>query len=167
MSKICDLAPVEPIVRYKHEAPGDLLHIDTKKLGRIVRPSHRVTVNRRDAVDGAGGTPFVAIDDHAKRAFIAMRSEEKQAQAVLFLNNAVALLRALGHYSEAPADGQRCRVLFPRLPRGLRRVGDQAKLYATLPIADQRQSRAVHSVCATRMGIRLDLPALPSTNGMP
>lgn len=54
MSKLSDLKPVEAVVRYEHEAPGDLLHIDTKKLGRIVRPSHRVTSNRRDSVDGAG-----------------------------------------------------------------------------------------------------------------
>ena len=38
LSKLSDLRPVEPVQRYEHEAPGDLLHIDTKKLGRIVRP---------------------------------------------------------------------------------------------------------------------------------
>jgi transposase-like protein len=54
LSKLSDLAPAEPVVRYEHEQPGDLLHIDTKKLGRIERPSHRVTGNRRDSVDGAG-----------------------------------------------------------------------------------------------------------------
>jgi hypothetical protein len=40
-------------VRYEHAAPGDLLHIDTKKLGRIERRSHRVTGDRRDSVEGA------------------------------------------------------------------------------------------------------------------
>ncbi|MBF2945792.1 LacI family DNA-binding transcriptional regulator, partial [Pseudomonas aeruginosa] len=33
MSRLSDLEPVEAVVRYEHEAPGDLLHIDTKKLG--------------------------------------------------------------------------------------------------------------------------------------
>ena len=89
LPKLSDLEPAEPVVRYEHEAP-DLLHIDTKKLGRIVRPSHRVTDNRRDSVDGAGWeTLFVAIDDHARLAFTAMHPDEKQAQAVLFLRNAV------------------------------------------------------------------------------
>jgi len=46
--------PAKPVVRYEYEAPGDLLHMDTKKLGRIVRSSHRVTGDRRDSVDGAG-----------------------------------------------------------------------------------------------------------------
>ena len=97
MSKLSDLQPVEPVVRYEHEAPGDLLHIDTKKLGRIERPSHRVTGNRRDSVDGAGWeTLFVAIDDHARLAFTAMHPDEKQAQAVLFLRNAVTYYARLG-----------------------------------------------------------------------
>lgn len=42
LSKLSDLAPAEPVVRYEREAPGELLHIDTKKLGRIVRPSRQV-----------------------------------------------------------------------------------------------------------------------------
>jgi len=50
LSKLSDLQPREPVARYEHAAPGDLLHIDTKKLGRIERPSHRVTGNRRDSV---------------------------------------------------------------------------------------------------------------------
>ncbi|ETH89896.1 transposase, IS481 family [Bordetella pertussis STO1-CHOC-0019] len=45
-----------PVVRYEHQAPGDLLHIDIKKLGRIQRPGHRVTGNRRDTVEGPAGT---------------------------------------------------------------------------------------------------------------
>ena len=49
LSRLSDLDPAAPVVRYEHEAPGELLHIDTKKLGRIVRPSHRLTGNRRDS----------------------------------------------------------------------------------------------------------------------
>ncbi|ETH90289.1 transposase, IS481 family [Bordetella pertussis STO1-CHOC-0019] len=54
LSHLADLEPAEPVVRYEHQAPGDLLHIDIKKLGRIQRPGHRVTGNRRDTVEGAG-----------------------------------------------------------------------------------------------------------------
>lgn len=82
LSKLSDLAPAEPVVRYEHEQPGDLLHIDTKKLGRIVRPSHRVTGNRRDSVNGAGWEMlFVAIDDHARIAFTAMHPDERTCAA--------------------------------------------------------------------------------------
>jgi hypothetical protein len=53
LSKLSDLELREPVQRYEHVEAGDLLHIDTKKLGRIERPSHRVTGNRRDSVDSA------------------------------------------------------------------------------------------------------------------
>ncbi len=97
LSRLSDLQPSEPVVRYEHAAPGQMLHIDTKKLGRIERPGHRVTGNRRDSVDGAGWeTLFVAIDDHARIAFTDMHPDEKTPQAVQFLHNAVAYYRTLG-----------------------------------------------------------------------
>jgi transposase InsO family protein len=97
LSKLSDLEPTEPVLRYEHEAPGELLHIDTKKLGRIVRPSHRVTGNRKDTVDGAGWEMlFVAIDDHARVAFTAMHPDEKKEQAIQFLHDAVAYYAKLG-----------------------------------------------------------------------
>jgi transposase InsO family protein len=97
LSRLTDLQPAEPVVRYEHEAPGDMLHIDTKKLGRIVRPSHRVTGNRRDGVEGAGWEMlFVAIDDHARIAFTDMYPDEKIPSAVQFLRNAHAYYAGLG-----------------------------------------------------------------------
>jgi transposase InsO family protein len=97
LSLLSNLDPVEPIVRYEHEAPGDMLHIDTKKLGRIERPSHRVTGNRRDSVEGAGWEMlFVAIDDHARIAFTAMHADERTPSAVQFLRDAVAYYARLG-----------------------------------------------------------------------
>jgi transposase InsO family protein len=97
LSRLADLQPAEPVVRYEHEAPGDMLHIDTKKLGRIVRPSHRVTGNRRDSVDGAGWEMlFVAIDDHARIAFTDIHPDEKVPNAVQFLRNAHAYYASLG-----------------------------------------------------------------------
>ncbi|OUM00622.1 integrase [Variovorax sp. JS1663] len=97
LSHLSDLQPAEPVVRYEHEAPGQMRHIDTKKLGRIERPSHRVTGNRRDSLDGAGWeTLFVVIDDHARIAFTDVYPDEKTPQAVQFLHNAVAYYRSLG-----------------------------------------------------------------------
>ena len=55
------------MLRYEHAHPGDLIHIDTKKLGRIERMNHRVTGDRCNTVEGAGWEfLFVAIDDHAR-----------------------------------------------------------------------------------------------------
>jgi transposase InsO family protein len=97
LSLLSNLDPVEPLVRYEHDAPGDMLHTDTKKLGRIERPSHRVTGDRRDSVEGAGWEMlFVAIDDHARIAFTAMHADERTASAVQFLRDAVAYYARLG-----------------------------------------------------------------------
>jgi transposase InsO family protein len=97
LSSLKALEPVQPVVRYEREAPGELLHIDTKKLGRIVRPSHRVTGNRRDSVDGAGWEfAHVAIDDHSRAGFVQMHGDERKGSAVDFLKAAVAHYAALG-----------------------------------------------------------------------
>ncbi len=97
LSRLRDLEPSEPAVRYEPAHPGDLVHIDTKKLGRIERMGHRITGNRRDCVDGAGWEfLFVAIDDHARFGFTDLYSNERQASAVQFLKNAVAYYRSLG-----------------------------------------------------------------------
>ena len=97
LSRLRDLEPSEPVVRYEHAHPGDMVHIDTKKLGRIERMSHRVTGNRRDSVEGAGWEfLFVAIDDHARVSFTDMYPDERKRSAVQFLGNTVAYFRSLG-----------------------------------------------------------------------
>ena len=97
LSKFSDLVPKEPVQRYEHAAPGELLHIDTKKLGRIERPSHRVTGNPRDSVPGAGWEfLFVAVDDHSRIGFTDVYPDERKANAAQFLRNCVAYFRSLG-----------------------------------------------------------------------
>ncbi|MCX8115509.1 MAG: IS481 family transposase [Burkholderiaceae bacterium] len=97
LSKLADLQPTAPVQRYEHQAPGDLLHLDTKKLGRIEQPGHRVTGNRRHRVDGAGWEfLFVAVDDHARIGFTDMYLDERAASAVQFLRNAFAYFASLG-----------------------------------------------------------------------
>ena len=97
LSRLRDLEPSEPVVRYEHEKPGDLVHIDTKKLGRIERMSHRVTGNRRDTAGGAGWEYlFVAIDDHSRIGFTDVFPDERKPSAIQFLENTVAYFRSLG-----------------------------------------------------------------------
>jgi transposase InsO family protein len=97
LSKLSDLQPREPVRRYEHAAPGDLLHIDTKKLARIERPGPRVTRNPRDSVRGAGWEAlFVAIDDHARIAFTHMYPDETKESAIAFLRAAIAYYAGLG-----------------------------------------------------------------------
>jgi transposase InsO family protein len=97
LSRWRDLEPSEPVVRYEHEHPGDLVHIDTKKLGRINRLGHRITGNRRDTAGRAGWEfLFVAIDDHSRVAFTDLYADERRPSAIQFLQNTIAYFRSLG-----------------------------------------------------------------------
>lgn len=84
-------------MRYEHDATGKMLHIDTKKFGRIECAAHRATGNRSDSVSAAGWEMlFVVEDDHARIAFTAMFPDERTPQAVQFLRDAVANYAGLG-----------------------------------------------------------------------
>src|SRR5207249_5084186 len=76
---------------------SDLLHIDTKKLARIVRVGHRITGDPRDSLDGVGWEYlFVAVDDHARISFTQMKPNERQDGAIAFLRASVAYFATLG-----------------------------------------------------------------------
>jgi transposase InsO family protein len=97
LSSLKALEPPAPVVRYEHDAPGELLHMDTKKLGRIEATGHRATGNPRDRTRGAGWEfAHVAIDDHSRVSFVQMHGDERKASAIEFLQAAVAHYAALG-----------------------------------------------------------------------
>jgi transposase InsO family protein len=83
--------------RYERAQPGELLHLDTKKLGRIVRPGHRLTGDRRDTVDGAGWEfGHMAVDDASRVALGEVLPDERGGTAAGFLQRTVRGLRRLG-----------------------------------------------------------------------
>jgi transposase InsO family protein len=97
LSRIRDIEPKLPPNRYEHPAPGDMLHLDIKRLVRIQRPSHRVTGDRRDGVKGIGAEFLhIAIDDHSRIAFTAMYPDQTEASSTHFLAAAVAWYDRLG-----------------------------------------------------------------------
>ncbi|MGE5615824.1 MAG: IS481 family transposase [Bacillota bacterium] len=97
LSKLCDLVPAEPVRRYEHAAAGDMLHIDTKKLGRIGQPGHRVTGRRHERVRGIGWEHlFVAIDDHSRVGFTDIYPDDRKGSAEQFLRNCVTYFASLG-----------------------------------------------------------------------
>jgi transposase InsO family protein len=76
---------------------GELLHLDTKKLGRIVRPGHRVSGDRRDTVRGAGWEfGHMAVDDASRVALGEILPDERGGTAAGFLRRTVHGLRRLG-----------------------------------------------------------------------
>jgi transposase InsO family protein len=83
--------------RYERAQVGELVHLDIKKLARIVRPGHRVTGDRRDTVDGAGWEcAHMAVDDASRWAFGQVLPDERGGTAVGFLHRTVRGLRRLG-----------------------------------------------------------------------
>jgi transposase InsO family protein len=94
------LVPRPPVVRYERERPGELLHVDAKKLGRIVGGAgHRVTGDRtRRGPRPRIGWEYlhVAVDDCSRVAYAELLPDEAAASAVAFLHRAVAWLAGLG-----------------------------------------------------------------------
>ena len=83
--------------RYERAQPGELVHLDIKKLARIVRPGHRVTGDRRDTLRGAGWQfAHMAIDDHSRVGYGEMLPDETGGTAAGFLERTVRGLRRLG-----------------------------------------------------------------------
>ncbi len=99
LNKLAALEPAEPVRRYERKTPGELIHIDIKKLGRFDRPGHRVTGDRTAQSKARGiGWEFVhvCIDDHSRIAFSQILPDEKKESAVAFLKAALAYYRSLG-----------------------------------------------------------------------
>jgi len=85
------------VVRYERSAPGELVHVDIKKLSRIVRPGHRVTGDRSRRSEGAGWQYlYVAIDDHSRLGFAAVHPDETADSAIAFLDELLAFYRSHG-----------------------------------------------------------------------
>jgi transposase InsO family protein len=97
LGKLWRLEPVEAANRYERQRPGELLHVDIKKLGRIGRPGHRVNGDRRTRARGIGWEyVHVAIDDATRIPYVEVLDDEKAQTAVGFLRRAIAHYAAFG-----------------------------------------------------------------------
>ena len=95
MARLRDLEPPQPVVRYEHVAPGELLHLDVKKLGRIRGIGHRVTGDRRDRHRGAGWEcVHVAIDDYSRLAYVEVLANEEAPTTAGFLRRTLIFFRS-------------------------------------------------------------------------
>jgi len=89
--------PKPPPHRYEHPHPGDLLHLDIKKLGRFAKPGVRATGDRSHRNPGAGTESLhVAIDDHSRLAFASLFPDEKTPSVLAALRQAVAFYKDHG-----------------------------------------------------------------------
>ena len=97
LSRLAALDPPPPPNRYERAAPGELLHIDIKRLGAIRGIGHRITGDRRHRARGVGyDVTYVAVDDHSRLAFAEVWPAERADCAAGFLDHALAYYRSLG-----------------------------------------------------------------------
>jgi transposase InsO family protein len=99
LSSLPALEPRPPLIRYERERPGELIHIDSKKLGRIDGVGHRITGDRRgrSGKRGAGWEALhVAVDDRSRLAYTAILPNEKKESACAFLARALAFFAQNG-----------------------------------------------------------------------
>jgi transposase InsO family protein len=151
LGKRSRLEPPEPANRYERKRPGELVHVDVKKLGRIQVPGHRVTGNRRVRARrtevgtpgrkrGTAGWEFchVCVDDATRLAYVEVLADETGATAAAFLRRAVSWFRSMGVRVE-------------------RVMSDNGSCYRS----------AVHALACRELGIRhlRTRPYRPRTNG--
>jgi transposase InsO family protein len=103
LNRLSALEPAEPVRRYERERPGEMIHLDIKKLGRIDGIGHRITgdrrgqSNRRARGEGLGWEfVHVAIDDNSRIAFAKIMPNERKRSATAFLKAALAYYESLG-----------------------------------------------------------------------
>jgi transposase InsO family protein/transposase-like protein len=97
LNKLSALEPAEPVRRYERAHPGEMIHVDIKKLGRFDRVGHRITGDRQNKSRGVGWEyVHVCIDDASRVAFSQILPDQKKESAVAFLRAAVAYYASLG-----------------------------------------------------------------------
>jgi transposase InsO family protein len=98
LGKRSRLEPPEPPNRYECARPGELLHIDIKKLARFHRPGHRLLGRGRGRFETAAGYEYlhVCVDDHSRLAYAELLPDERAESAIAFLRGALAFFAARG-----------------------------------------------------------------------
>ena len=137
------------IRRYERDRPGELLHVDVKKLGRL-RPGGGHRIHGRDSAQHRTGDQdrwrgrspgydyvHAAIDDHSRLAYAEVLADERGGSCAGSLRRAGAFFAAYGDQHSAGADRQRLRLPpQPPVPGGRGRAGRQPALLPALPSPD-------------------------------
>lgn len=98
LNRLSALEPAQPVRRYERERPGELIHLDIKKLGRFEIQGHRVTGDRQAGRSRGVGWEYVhvCIDDASRIAFGQIHPDQKKHSAITFLKAALAYYASLG-----------------------------------------------------------------------
>ena len=164
LAKLDALEPKPEIVRYEYEHPGDLLHLDTKKLARIRRPGHRIHGDRSKRAYGVGWeNAHVAIDDHSRVAYCRSAARRRPTHLHSVPAASRRALRFDGSSGAPSDDRQRAWLRLEALESPMPSTRDPAHLHPALHPQNQRQSRTLHPHTQGAVGLRHLLPDLSST----
>ena len=94
LGRLADLDPRPAVIRYEHSAPGEMIHLDIKKLGRFEVAGHRVTGDRQAGRSYRAGWDFlhVCVDDASRLAYTEILPTERKEDTTAFLVRALAWL---------------------------------------------------------------------------
>ena len=143
LNRLSALEPAEPIRRYERAAPGEIIHIDIKKLGKFNRIGHRVTGDRTGQSKTRGiGWEYVhlAIDDHSRLAYSEILPDEKRGSCLRFLFNALRFFRNLGVKVERVMTDNGSSFRSHRYAKALRRL--KIKHLRTKPYTPKTNGKA-------------------------
>ena len=143
LHRLSALEPAEPVRRYERAAPGEIIHIDIKKLGKFSRVGHRVTGERTGQSKTRGiGWEYVhlAIDDHSRLAYSEILPDEKRASCLRFLFNALRFFRSLGVRVERVMTDNGSSFRSRRYAKALRRL--KIKHLRTKPYTPKTNGKA-------------------------
>ena len=165
LNRLTALEPAEPVRRYEREHPGELIHIDIKKLGRFNHVGHRITGDRRGQSNSRGvGWEYVhvCIDDASRIAYAEIKKSERKVSAIAFLKAAVIYYAKLGISIQRVMTDNGSLLQISRLRPSLQAARYQAHPNQALYAENKWQGRALHPNSTPRMGLRQGLPALRS-----
>jgi len=145
----------EPLIRYEYAAPGGLIHLDTKKLGRIVDgPGHRATGDRRDQRRGVGWEVLhVAVDDATRLVYAELLPDERRYTTAHFAVRALRWFTTQGIVVERVLTDNGSAYRSRPFARVMRAAGPAPHPHPPLPAADQRQGRTLDPDGAIRVPV--------------
>jgi transposase InsO family protein len=143
LNRLAALEPAEPIRRYERAAPGEIVHIDIKKLGKFNRIGHRITGGRiGQSKSRRVGWEYVhlAIDDHSRLAYSEILPDEKRTSCLRFLFNALRFFRGFGVRVERIMTDNGSSFRSHRYAKALRRL--RIKHLRTKPYTPRTNGKA-------------------------
>ncbi len=156
MARLPALQYAVPVRRYERQSPGELLHMDTKKFGRLDKPGHRVTGDRTQNNPARWlAALHAAIGDHSRLGFSLMLADDTVMGACAFLLAALRYYKKLGRDDRTGDDEQRLGLQVAPLRQVVASSAHPANPNLALYAANQRQGRAIHSDAAAGVGLCL------------